>query len=240
MEQANNYPVSIAKLLDFILHETRHKDAAFEVVDIRTFVKDAEVSEVLAALFRRFWSDKHVHGYHQLYSQLFRRDQPIKILEIGLGTNNAALLSSMGAHGQPGASLRAFREYFPFAQIFGADIDTAILFTEERIRTAFVDQLKPETFDATTDALGEASFDLIIDDGLHSLTANVNTLLFGLKHVNPGGYVIIEDIATHKDTETFIGTIWKSVANIVNMSGIFKAQIIKATYARMLMVHRQM
>jgi hypothetical protein len=239
LAQANSYPVSIAKLLEYIL-ETEGKGTAPEVLDITTFVKNAEVSELLASLFRRFGSDKSTHGYHQLYSQLFRRDAPINVLEIGLGTNNEALLSSMGARGQPGASLRAFREYFPNALIFGADIDTDILFTEERIRTAYVDQLRPETLTAATGALGEASFDLIIDDGLHSLTANVNTLLFGLKHVNVGGYVIIEDIATHYDTETFIGIIWKSNADTVNMSGKFEAKIIKATYARMLMVHRKM
>lgn len=239
LTQANSYPVSIASLLEFV-QETQGKHTKLEVVDIGAFVKSVADSETLAFLFKRFRSDKHVHGYHQLYSQLFAREAPIKVLEIGLGTNNPQLLSSMGVHGQPGASLRAFREYFPAAQIFGADIDTDILFTEDRIRTAFVDQLRPETFATTTSALGETSFDFIIDDGLHSLTANINTLLFGLKHVNAGGYVVIEDIATHSDIDTFIGTIWKSVADIVNMSGEFEAQIIKATYARMFLVHKKM
>ena len=46
----------------------------------------------------------------------------------------------MGPKGKPGASVRAFRDYFTKAQIFGADIDSEILFSEKRIKTYEVDQ----------------------------------------------------------------------------------------------------
>jgi hypothetical protein len=35
----------------------------------------------------------------------------LNILEIGIGTNNSELLSSMGKYGVPGASFYAFRKY---------------------------------------------------------------------------------------------------------------------------------
>ena len=40
----------------------------------------------------------------------------------------------MGIKGKPGASVRAFRDYFDKAIIYGADIDSKILFFEKRIK----------------------------------------------------------------------------------------------------------
>lgn len=157
----------------------------------------ASPGALLASCFNRRGSDKAKHGYHVVYAKLIDdlgTDEPISILEIGLGTNNPGLVSSMGTRGRPGASLRAFRDYCQNAAIYGADIDTDILFTEERIRTAQVDQTVPDSFGNMCKILGRTRFDLIVDDGLHSSEANLNTLDFALKSLSPGGYVVIEDI----------------------------------------------
>jgi len=45
---------------------------------------------------------------------------------------------------------------------------------------------------------GHLRYDVIIDDGLHSVAANLNTLLFGLTVLNENGWIIIEDIFTHR------------------------------------------
>jgi hypothetical protein len=52
----------------------------------------------------RFGSDKAWNGYTPVYSALFgdRCDQPLRILELGLGTNNEDVLSNMGVFGAPG------------------------------------------------------------------------------------------------------------------------------------------
>ncbi|MDB9839765.1 hypothetical protein OAC57_05685 [Planktomarina temperata] len=71
--------------------------------------------------------------------------EPRKIFEIGLGTNNVDIVSAMGTEGKPGASPRAFRDFWPEAQLIGADFDARILFSEDRIETYFVDQTKPKT-----------------------------------------------------------------------------------------------
>jgi hypothetical protein len=54
------------------------------------------------------------HNYTTVYSALFEefRDQPVRIFEFGLGTNDPGAPSSMGVYGRPGASLRAWRELF--------------------------------------------------------------------------------------------------------------------------------
>ena len=78
-------------------------------------------------------SDKVAHNYHLIYSCLFRFKFIYKILEIGLGTNNPKLISSMGVDGMPGASVKAFRDTFSNALVYGADVDKEILLKEERI-----------------------------------------------------------------------------------------------------------
>ena len=104
------------------------------------FSAQADLSGVqeLAELFNRHGSDKSSrHNYHLLYAPLLapRRRNRLHLLEIGIGTNNPDVVSTMGASGKPGASLRAFRDFCPQAQVFGADIDRRILFEEDRIRT---------------------------------------------------------------------------------------------------------
>src|SRR5881296_3244622 len=83
-------------------------------------------------------SDKgRAHNYTTAYSALFkdRYDEPLRILEIGLGSNNADVLSNMGEFGIPGASLRGWRELFPRALVYGADVDRRILFHVVQIKT---------------------------------------------------------------------------------------------------------
>lgn len=141
-------------------------------------------------------SDKaRKHNYHHLYGTVLKdRSAVTAILEIGLGTNNTDVVSNMGKEGVPGASLRAFREFFPHATIYGADIDTRILFTEERIKTFFIDQTNPASCEELARQIPE-ELDLIIDDGLHSIDANIAILNMGLPKIKKGGWIIIEDIA---------------------------------------------
>ena len=110
-----------------------------------------------------------------------------------MGTNNRHVVSHMGVDGKPGASLRAFRQHLPNAQIYGADIDKSILFQEDRIQTFFVDQTEPSSF-LDLERRVPSDLDLIIDDGLHSPDANLESLRFGLQKIKIGGWFIVEDI----------------------------------------------
>lgn len=143
----------------------------------------------------------------------------LNVLEIGIGTNNPNLVSTMGLGGTPGASLIAFNNYLPNSMIYGADIDKNILFTYDRIKTFYVDQLDINTFD-------NIKFDLIIDDELHSIGANFNTLLYALEHLNVNGWIVIEDIKkSHIDN-------WRAIDFIIKSMNKYKSYIIltKAAY----------
>lgn len=147
----------------------------------------------------RCGSDKgRGHNYTPLYSALFkeRRDQPLRVLELGLGSNNLDVSSNMGVFGAPGASLRGWRQLFPHALVYGADIDRKILFEEDRIKTFYCNQLdRSSVRELWSHADLRDGVDIIIEDGLHTLEANVSFLEESLGHLRPGGVYVTEDIA---------------------------------------------
>ena len=151
----------------------------------------------MCRVMTKFGSDKGSNKYTTLYSALFndRRDQALRIFELGLGSNNEEVLSNMGVFGAPGASHRGWRQLFPRSLVYGADIDRRILFEEDRIKTFYCDQLdrsvirelwsRPELRDGV---------DIMIEDGLHTFDANVSFLEASLDHLRPGGIYVAEDV----------------------------------------------
>jgi hypothetical protein len=136
------------------------------------------------------------HSYTDFYAMLFDhcRDRVQAVFECGLGTYDPRFAANMGAKGRPGASLRVWRDYFPNATIVGADIDRQVLFAEDRIRTHWVDQTDPAAIRAMWDAEPIASFDLIVDDGLHQFAAGSCLFENSAHRLAPHGIWIIEDV----------------------------------------------
>jgi SAM-dependent methyltransferase len=142
------------------------------------------------------------HNYTTFYYSIFNEisEKPLRVFELGLGTNNESLPSNMGRDGRPGASLYGWQEFFPNAQIFGADIDKDILFSSDRIKTFYCDQTSPEAIKSMWDETElQSNFDIIIDDGLHTFDANVCFFENSIHKLNPGGYFIIEDILRNEE-----------------------------------------
>jgi hypothetical protein len=152
----------------------------------------------LGELFNAEKSDKATkHNYHIIYSSLLapKRQHPLSIWEIGLGTNDPNHASSMGINGMPGASLRAFAKWAPQSRLYGADNDKSTLFEEERIQTFYLDQTIPSTFvEAFSTLPNDLMFDLIIDDGLHTSWANLTSINFALTKLKEDGVLVVEDI----------------------------------------------
>ncbi len=148
--------------------------------------------------FYRHGSDKaHAwHNYGHIYNYILGplTGNVRSILEVGIGSNNLDVPSNMGAVGVPGASLRAWRELFPSAQITGADIDRRVLFVEPGIQTCFVDQTDAATVRQLFADRGDRPFDLIIDDGLHTFEANRSLLEGAYPHLAEDGWYIVEDV----------------------------------------------
>jgi hypothetical protein len=167
-----------------------------EISGVKTFAPTT-----MCRVMARHGSDKGTnHNYTTIYSVLFRqlRTKPLRIFELGLGTNNPNLASSMGVYGKPGASMRGWRELFPRARIYGADIDRDILFTDDRIETFYCDQLDADAIRSlwSQPSLRE-EMDIIIDDGLHTMEGNVSFMNGSLEHLRPGGVYVVEDILSN-------------------------------------------
>ena len=189
----------------------------FEVTPLNEFIteKDKKNAQIISNLFNKYGSDKaKTHGYDLIYSKIFNSmviNEEGSILEIGLGTNNKEILSNMNGLGKPGGSLKALRDFFPNKFIYGADIDREILIEDDRIKCFYLDQLNFKTFQELDLNIKE-NLDLIIDDGLHSVLANMNTLKFGLKKIKKGGFIVIEDI-NRKQLP-----LWKLIGTVLNIS----------------------
>jgi hypothetical protein len=154
---------------------------------------------VLCDLMRLHGSDKSTsHNYTKIYHHLFSEfiGKEINIFELGLGTNNSNMNANMEGFGNPGGSLRAWNKYFENSKVFGADIDTEILFEEENIKTFYCDQTNSESVANLwkNSSIVDIKFDIIIDDGYHNWSANYNFLINSIHKIKKGGYYIIEDL----------------------------------------------
>ena len=152
----------------------------------------------LKELFIKHGSDKFINPYYKYYSNVLSSKSDINILEIGMGTKNPNIASTMffykqeqGFDSTPGSSLRAFRDFVKGSKVYGADIDEEILFEEENIKTAKVDQLVKSELD---DLFKGVTFDFAVIDGLHHITADVNSIISLINRMNVGSKLIIEDI----------------------------------------------
>jgi len=133
------------------------------------------------------------HNFTIYYEKLFQyiKDEITTFCEIGLGTNNPYIKSSMGVNGIPCASVKGWERYFPKAQIYGGDIDTNILIKENRISCFHIDMCSKNSIEEFWKNIPN-KMDIILDDGLHEFDANV--LLFENSFDKFKYYYIIEDI----------------------------------------------
>ena len=144
------------------------------------------------------------HNFTTFYYSIFKDicNKQLRLFELGLGTNNINVPSNMGSGGRPGASHYGWSEFFPNSHIFGADIDSDILFNNDKIKTFYCDQTNPEIIKKMW---GEPdlqdNFDIIIEDGLHTYDANVCFFENSIHKLKQNGYFIIEDIKN--------GDLWK-------------------------------
>jgi hypothetical protein len=148
----------------------------------------------------RFQADKSSehHNYLAFYERFFARlrDQPIKMLEIGVFQ---------------GHSLRVWEEYFPNATITGADIDpNAARFERPRVGIEILDQSNIE--DLVRVGMKHGPFDIIIEDGSHMWEHQITTLRTLFPFVRSGGIYVVEDLHTN------FGSMQKDFRGVSNIT----------------------
>lgn len=191
-------------------------------------------SHELGNIFQKFGSDKKIHGYHGIYQAIIKdvllRFSNVKLLEIGIGTNNLDVKSNMGIEGIPGASLRSFKNFIPNSNIYGADIDSRILFEEDRIKTFQVDQLNNSSLSSLMRNVGYC--EILIDDGLHTSEANLLSLKSFIPYVSINGWIVIEDIDGFQENLL----IWNVVAKALHKN--FRCYLVDCTNTYLFLANR--
>ena len=151
----------------------------------------------LCELMDRHNSDKCTpHKYTQVYYKLFKDMTPSHVFEMGIGHPNLDFTCNMGhiPNYRAGSSLRAWKEFFPNATIYGADIyiEAVRQAQEDRIQTFQCNQL--EYYEIKDVFKNLPMMDIIIDDGYHVFPANATFFEASIDYLALDGVFVIEDI----------------------------------------------
>ena len=191
----------------------------------------------------KYGSDKKISCHTETYSFVFNnlRQDVTSLLEVGVGTvadsdspSSFKGILSHYPHYRPGGSLRAWRDFFPNASIYGVDIVDDCKIDEDRLKTFIFNSTDSHKCNENLNLL---TFDVIIDDGAHDAQSQIKTLKNLFNRVRPGGYYIIEDVGgVAGGAPDFFDTVGNEFKGIVSnheftmpLSNII---VIKKTYSR--------
>jgi hypothetical protein len=145
--------------------------------------KYVESDKTLNTIFFEHGSDKGSSGhyYGSFYESKLRqkRDYTLRLLEIGLSNNGNS----------KAPSLDAWQEYFPYAEIIGFDIQD---FKHLKHSTEQGDQGNASDLEKLVNKYER--FDVIIDDGSHEPSDQIQSFKSLYPILNPGGFYVIEDL----------------------------------------------
>jgi len=158
---------------------------------------------------KRYGTDKGDHKinamgetYADIYDRYFSsmRYEEINILELGV---------------KGGASIAAFREYFPKAKIYGIDIDPHCKVFDNPSKNIFV-EIMSQTDEAAINAfLKDTKFDIILDDASHVNKFTIASYNILNNRIKSNGLYIIEDLGCayfKLETEFGVSRIWPGMS----------------------------
>ena len=143
---------------------------------------------MISELLNKYGSDKCTsHPYKIVYDPYFKEleGKPIDLLEIGV---------------LYGASLMAWKDYFPNGRIVGIDKEDKRTWKRSDVEFIITD-VKNYTPDR--------NFDVIIDDGSHKPQDIAYTFFKLSKYLKPSGLMIIEDVH-----DEFIPKAWEALREL--------------------------
>lgn len=149
----------------------------------------------LCELAIKYGTDKFFavnHYYTPFYYELLKdkRESFKKVLELGIGSPETM---KHVKYYRAGASLRMWQEFFPKAQIYGADILPETMFAEDRIKTFLCDERKPEDLVKLVEQTG-SDIDLFVDDANHDVRNQINTFKILMPLFKKEVIYVIEDV----------------------------------------------
>jgi hypothetical protein len=119
------------------------------------------------------------HAFTEAYDDVFKNYESPRILEIGVYNFS---------------SIQMYLEYFKNPYIVGMDIDDKQQFLSDKWKFIRGDQTNVQDLKKCIE--GEDLFDIILDDGGHTMKQQQVSFGFLIDYVKPGGYYILEDLHT--------------------------------------------
>ena len=149
---------------------------------------------ILVDLIDNSLTDKNTsHSYINTYERLFFPKKMLtnNILEIGIGEPKQ--------HKENGGSIKLWHDYFPNSTIYGLDIIPIsnvndVIKNNDRIKLITSINAYDTTFIENTFVKNNIKFDILIDDGPHTLDSMVFFVRHYLHLLNDKGILVIEDI----------------------------------------------
>lgn len=145
------------------------------------------LEETMTAIAERVHTDKVTHGFTEFYPRhMYKlRHRPVKLLEVGL------------LHG---SSLDLWDNYFDSADIHILEFNQEYIDIQKEksphvnFTNLNMDDKKAIKKYVETQELG--TFDIVIDDGGHTMLQQMNALVYLLPLLKPGGIFVMEDVHT--------------------------------------------
>ena len=154
------------------------------------------------------------HSYQSIYEEFLGplHCRPLRILEIGLGCNVGI--------SEAGSSLAMWLHYFPLATVTVFEYDGSCVddwvakdpmgvgkdVLARRVTWFKGDQSKVADLQSV---LAKGPYDFVLDDGGHSFTQQIVSLVTLLPAVRPGGMYILEDLGTsYSNKENSVARPW--------------------------------
>jgi len=175
----------VKDMLRPFLNPLQRRRISAVVNDVRSIPYGSNLKK-LAKIYQTDKCGSHYYTPHFHAHFGKHRYRRIALLEIGVGGDEN--------HAFGGHSLRMWKRYFPFANIYGIDIHDKSRLQERRIRifrgnqsdTAFLGEVLEET----------GGFDIVIDDGSHRNEDVIKTFEFLFPRLASNGVYVVEDTQT--------------------------------------------
>lgn len=191
----------------------------------------------LCKLAFKYGSDKCPrlrHNYTPFYYEMVKdkRESTKKVLEMGIGyykrIHEVEVFYDKGLHRyyHKGASLKMWRDFFPNAQIYGADIRPEIIFEDERIKTFLCDETVEEDLVKLIANTG-SDIDLFVDDGSHHLHDQIFACLTLMPLLKKDVIYVIEDVTHSRRLVRALGAYECWVPQISKLGGNDQLVVVK-------------
>ena len=202
-------PICCAFVFGFLLHAALNMDPVRRNVvasaNMMKFAKHAatskanpEAASTFLTLARNLGVDKVMaHSYHHAYAKYLEpiRMNKLNFLEIGLGCGMADPRNpTVGA----GLSMKLWTQFLPNTKQWMFEFNRVC--AEQLARPVLGDHLIVGDQSSIADLTGAINkigvFDIVIDDGGHSMDQQLISLQVLFPAVRPGGYYFVEDLET--------------------------------------------